>query len=281
MWLYVKYEDGRRVNAEGVKINNKAGSGFNKERLFYSIEKSSNGWDVKRSLCETCTVDAATTIPSGKIQHIEWVLWGASSQTSPQGGGSYSAEATIQPLEQVTIPTRLAAPENFTSILNKIIDFIKNIFNIFKLEVIGASEVSPNTQQTYDVSLNAGTSLDSDHSDGTVAVRYCSVALINRNGDVLEETGFEDCVDSYSKSFTVNLPSKIDNLVVVAVMVESKGNYNVATNEWEWGEYDVIVKDALNVKTKAPAPSFTPEPPSFIKNFINTILNFLRGLFGG
>lgn len=180
--------------------------------------------------------------------------------------------------EQICYQESVKPRPNWLKIIDSFKDWIKDIFSLF-FSIAGATEVQPGTQQTYTASIVLDTSVDSDYADGTFSVRYGSMALINRLGEIKDKKEWKEINREYNDTWTILLPSQLDNFAIVSTIVEYTGVYNLNTNKWEFDSGRVIKKEAINLKTKVTIPD-KPKPLwDKIAQWFIGIQSWWKGLF--
>lgn len=240
----------------------------------FLFKRDNSGWKVY-------TYDAAQTLIAESQKQNPQILFNLFGNLRGDGFSTTELIITGQFTRKnpVVTPTPPSIP-SFNSLLLKLEEWFKNIIDgIPFLTVTGAGSPAPGSTQTYSVSLQAPTPLDSDYSDGTYAVRYCNVALVRSDQTVIKEKGFVACTDTFTDSFSVQIPSVPGKYAVMALMVESKGTFDFNTNTWAFTSYEPVAKEAFNVETKGVIDPTPPTPPNFISAFFGKIWDFIIGIF--
>ena len=184
----------------------------------------------------------------------------------------------------VCVPEIPQPDEKFTpvwvDIVSKLWNWLKSIFKFFGLTIVGETNVTVGSSQTYSISLSANMT-DSDYSDGSYQLQYGSWALIKNNGDIIKEGIFEKVNGSYNKIITINVPSSPNNYILTAVIYQYNMIYNPITAQWEKISEEVVAKEGINIITKAPYPTIEPYPlwnniVSVLKDIWNWFKNLLN-----
>ena len=169
----------------------------------------------------------------------------------------------------------------FSSILSKIADWFKNLFEALRsLSVVGQASGLPNSVQAYSISLSAPIP-NSDYSKGNYQVQYANWALVDSNNNIKQQGEWEQVNGFYNKSISITLPSEVNKYALIAVINQYDMSYNFTSKEWKTTKDEVISKEAYNLQTKLPTPvSSAPSINKFL-DIINAILNWFKSLFGG
>lgn len=201
------------------------------------------------------------------------------------GGGSarMTAYATLKSNALILAPTETPAKPSLSTLISGIREWLKRLLDAVPfLTIVGSQSPMLGTTQTYTVSLSSPAPIDEQYADGTYAVRYCNTALMKDDGTIIAEKGFQTCQNTYADTFTVTIPRTAGKYAVVAVMAESKGTFIVDTayaggGTWQFSEYEIIAKDALDITTKAPIPGASSIPLAPSKNLFAKLFDFLFG----
>jgi hypothetical protein len=104
------------------------------------------------------------------------------------------------------------------------------------------------------------------------------MALVNEAQAVISETGFTSCTSSYSKSWTLTMPSNtFANYAVIAVMTETKQHYS---GTWIVDYSNKVIQQAaLGVTSKVVATPQVPVAPGSFADIMTSIASFIAGIF--
>ncbi|RPJ55086.1 MAG: hypothetical protein EHM12_12910 [Dehalococcoidia bacterium] len=225
-------------------------------------------------------IDSVNINSCGSESYIEFIAgmttYVADKGCSLDGQLSFTQASISQPGDIV--------PTTFSSVFAKIKDWLLNLFDsVTFFSIAGSSQVAPGSVQTYALSLAAPQTnmMDSIWSDGTFSQHYCSVGLVDKTGAVLNEIPFEPCSDSWSKTYTVTVPQTLDKTALVAIMVETKQQYDLATNTWKvvGDTNNIVVKESMNLQGLVISGPGTISPPASIAAFLAKIWAWFTGLF--
>ena len=183
-------------------------------------------------------------------------------------------------------------PLGLSQLVSKVQSWFDSLFRFFALSITGPTSLTlPDSSSistmadapiVYDVTLTSPVLVDDAFEDGSYSVRYCSVGMVNDDGVVYDADAPVRCFNSWTATFSTIVPKAFDDYVVVAIMTESKGVYDTIGKKWSFGAEEVIVRDALNVKTKAPIPGASSLPQAqSLQNFVQKFWSWIVGIFGG
>ena len=184
----------------------------------------------------------------------------------------WEMEVTVEP-----IPPQ---PGGFLSLINRIIDWFKNLFSTIFVQqsVIGPQVVEPNTQHTYEIDLSA-TIPDSDWSDGTYEVQYANWALIDSSGNIKQQGNWEQVNGKYVKSVTITTPSDIGDYALLGMITQFNMTYDSSTGQWVTSEEQIINKEAIDLKTEYTIEEPEVPIPGGFQKFIQIIIDFFKNLW--
>lgn len=209
-----------------------------------------------------------------------WLAISASS--TGFGETSVSGIITKMQTDRVIISPNLFQPGRFSDFVANIKAWISRIFdNIVFFAIAGNQVVMPGSTQTYDITLEAPTAnlVDVNWGDGSFAEHYCSAGLVNKNGDVIDELPFESCGNTWQKTYIVQVPQNLDEHAIIALMVETKQQYNFITERWDIvGEANTIIaQESMNLEGIIAPP--TPVTPASIESLLAKFWSWLVSLF--
>jgi len=173
-------------------------------------------------------------------------------------------------------------PTGFTLWISLIVDWFKNLFSgslFLSQTMLGNTTIQPNSIQTYTINLTAPTP-DNDWSDGNYQVQYANWALIDSNGNIKLQGNWEKINGIYNKQITITTPSNIGNYVLLGVITQYNMTYDYSLGIWNHAEEQLINKEAINLKSKYSIISPTNPSASGWNNFLSSIINWFKNLFG-
>ncbi len=173
-------------------------------------------------------------------------------------------------------------PGGFTKFITKIIDWFKNIFaSIFMVEqsVIGPKTVEPNTVHTYQFDITV-TMPDSNYSDGVYQIQYANWALLDSDGNIIQEGTWEKVNGVYSKSVTITTPSNIGEFALLGIITHFNMTWDTTIGQWETGEEYIVNKEAIDLKTEHSITEPEEPIPGGFTKFITDIINWVKNLWG-
>jgi hypothetical protein len=190
---------------------------------------------------------------------------------------------TLQECEQnivvLTAPP-IPEPHGFNKFISIIVEWFKDLFSrIFGLQsIVGSQTVEPNTQHTYQIDLSAPIP-DSDYTDGTYQIQYANWALVDSNGNIIQEGTWEKIDGVYTKSVTITTPANIGDYILLGMITQFDMNFDSNTGQWITSEETIINKEAIDLKTEhsITAPE-VPIPGGFTK-FIASIVEWFKNLW--
>lgn len=182
-------------------------------------------------------------------------------------------------------PPTTNPPNSFSSLISQLIDFLNQVFAtlkaLFGLSIVGEQNVNPGSVQTYNIFLNEPYPGSYDYTQGNYTERYCAVALVDNNQNVLSESGFTKCNISYAKNFTATMPTGVfSNYAIVAVMTETRQHYDIATSSWVVDyQNKIIQREALSLTSKVVVPPVSTTAPFSFASIIQAIIDWIRSIF--
>ena len=182
--------------------------------------------------------------------------------------------------ESATLPN-IQSPSSINVFIGKIISWISGIFsNIFtKQSIVGATQVEPNTQETYQIDLTAPAS-DTDYSDGTASWTWGNWALVDKDGNIKQEGTWEEVNGHYQKSVTLNVPSNPSNYALVGIVVKKDATYDYITKTWTYSDDIILTKEAIDINSKYTVIAPENQMPSSLSNLISQFFTWIKNLFG-
>ena len=171
-------------------------------------------------------------------------------------------------------------PPTFSSILSKIADWFKNLFESLKLlSVTGESTVLPGSNQNYTILLSVNQP-NSDYSKGNYQVQYANWALVDSSNNIKQQGSWEQINGVYSKTISIIIPSEVNKYVLIAVINQYDMVYDYPTKTWKTTKDEVVSKEAYNLEAKLPVPTITAPSMNKFLDIINSIINWFKNLFG-
>lgn len=204
-----------------------------------------------------------------------------STAVSSNGIGDLSCVITGLNITTPTIPQPSLLPSpSFTTVLAGILDWIVGFFQkLYGYDIGGPTTVTAGTTQTYHVNMTSPYPLQNDSTQGVFMQRWCDTGLINRNGTVVSETGFNSCGDQYTATPSFTLPSgTLQDYAVVAVMVETRQDYLNGSWSTTYSQR-VIQKESLTITDRILSSPTSNPAPNGITGFLTTIWTWLRSLW--
>jgi hypothetical protein len=198
-------------------------------------------------------------------------------------GFSQSYPTTTSPLWVSSPPSSIAGllPQTFYS----------RAFSVIRsqpLSITGQQvNITPGSVQTYNIVLTAPYLGSYDSHVGNLTTRYGAVAMVDSNNNVVSESGFTLVNETYTKAFTVTIPtgSYVD-YVIVAGITETRQHFTGTTWVIDYNN-KVIQQEAYALTSKVVVPgSAAASPISFssilsqLVAIITSILNAFKALFG-
>lgn len=188
-------------------------------------------------------------------------------------------------------PASAPAPPNpiapsislFQQVIDSIIDFLQSLFGISLLSVVGPNEVPPGASMTFVIDMTADVP-DSDFSDGTYQQQFGGWALVDANGNIIQNSEWLKISDRFQSAPVLIAPTAQGNYVMTAVIIRYDQVYDSATAAWSVPSEPVIaakegfpftVKSAASVPTQ---PIVISPPQSIFSSIINAILDFINGI---
>lgn len=182
----------------------------------------------------------------------------------------------VEPVSPPTKPT----PTGFFGLLQKINDWIQNIFSkLFGLSITGLTNVEPNTMQVYPINMIVPIP-DSDYSDGNISYQYGYWGVVDKNNKTLQSGEILGINGSFITNLTITTPSNPGDYMIIGVVTQSDGVYNYQTKTWTYSQENIINKEAISILNKyIVAPPTKPISGGFTQ-FIQSIIDFFKKLFG-
>ena len=171
-------------------------------------------------------------------------------------------------------------PPKIEVFVNKIISFIRKLFSqIFVQQtIIGDKIVEPNTLATYQIDISTNIP-DKNYSDGTYQVQYGAWALVDKDGNILKNSDWEEINGEYKKSVTITTPNNIGDYALIGLIEQFDMDYSYNNKVWNSKE-SIANKEAINLETKYSI--IEPEKPSpySISSILGSIKSFICNNFG-
>jgi hypothetical protein len=172
-------------------------------------------------------------------------------------------------------------PSGWTSLLGKLIDFLDNLWDkLLKQSIVGETEVESGSTHTYLIELSTEKP-DSDYSDGFYSIQYSNWALLDKEGNIINQGVWEETNGDYSKSLSLKTPTEKGQYALIGVITQVDGNYNYETGKWEFSEEYILNKEAIDIYTLYSVTEPENPNPSGFGKFISSILDFFKNIFGG
>ena len=170
------------------------------------------------------------------------------------------------------------APSGFQALISDLIDWIKQIFNqFFFMSIFGDKEVTPGETVNYVIDMTT-TAPDHIYHDGTYQTQYGYWALLDTSGNVLVgQTAGVEVNGTYKTTAIVEIPQNYDSYILVATITQIDSSYDFNSQTWVHGDETVIVKEALDLTSEAPA--IIKPAPSGLSLMLSGLIEWLKDLF--
>jgi hypothetical protein len=184
--------------------------------------------------------------------------------------------------KMVALPSPPAVkPFGFVELLNRLLDFIRNVFEIpVGFTITGPRVVTEGNVVSYTIDIELPTEPDHNFSDGTYVTRFGYWALIDKNGNVVEASDGVEVGKRFTADVTVTI-SRTGNYVIVGVVTEVRSYYDFDKGAWVNGEEDVVAKEGFNVVAEKRTVEGPPQVEAKgIGWIVSALRYFLLRLFG-
>jgi hypothetical protein len=204
--------------------------------------------------------------------------WKCEPGANLPGVCQYDCVASETPVPVVTKPSSVG-----DWILMKLRSFIDGLLKLLGIgaSVTGSSaSVVPGGSATFNINMVVANP-DSDYTDGTYQAQYGGWALYDSNYNIVAQaSNWKQIQGTYTDVVTVTMPQTTGKYAFTAVVIQYNMNY--LNNAWAQSDAQLLAKDGVSISVGAPAPSVVTTPVgNWFTNFLATIINFIKSLFGG
>jgi|GEM_PF-6412357 hypothetical protein len=168
----------------------------------------------------------------------------------------------------------------FWGFLQNINSWISNLFNkLFGLSITGATNVEPNTQQSYLINMSVSNP-NSDYTTGNISYDYGYWGIVDANNNTLQTGNITGTNGNFIANVTINTPLNPGNYMLIGMVTQINGVYNYQIHSWFFSPEQIINKEAISLSNKYIIVPPTQPVSGGFSQLIQSIINFFKTLFG-